>query len=353
MRRLRAITAQRRGGRDERGAVAVIVAVLMVALLGFTALAVDVGMLYAERAQLQNGADAAALSVAQTCARALNGTDCAAPSTMAKDFADKNALDGLSNVQSVALNRTAGTVTVVTGAQEPDGRANRVSLFFARALGIPTAEVGARASAVWGSPQAGRTPFPLAFSICQVQNRVDGALQRLQSHGTTGPGGTPVNSTCNYGPNGAAVAGGYGWLVQDAGVCGGSVDILVAEGGSATGNDGPTNCDATMQRWVDELTAGRDVTVLLPVFNQVTGTGSGASYKLISFAAFSVRGWKFAGSDLTPKTFRNTSLHAGALECTGNCRGIIGRFVKYVSLEDGYRLGPLDANGSAIVRMNG
>jgi hypothetical protein len=141
--------------------------------------------------------------------------------------------------------------------------------------------------------------------------------------------------------------------VQDPGVCGGSVDILVAEGGSATGNDGPTNCDLTLQRWVNELTAGRDVIVLLPVFNQVTGTGSGASYKLTSFAAFSVKGWKFTGSDATPKTFRNTSLHAGTLECTGNCRGIIGRFVKYVSLEDGYRLGPLDANGSAIVRMTG
>lgn len=346
MRRLRIFTSQRHGGPDEHGAVAVIVAVLMVALLGFTALAVDVGMLYAERAQLQNGADAAALSVAQTCARDLNGTGCTAPATMAKEYADGNALDGLSNVQSVALNRTAGTVTVVTGAQQPGG-ANTVSLFFARALGIPTAAVGARASAVWGSPQAGRTPFPLAFSICQVQGRVDGALQRLQSHGTG------ANSSCNYGPSGAVVSGGYGWLVQDPSVCGGSVDILVAEGGSATGNDGPTNCDPTLQRWVNELTAGRDVIVLLPVFNQVTGTGSGASYKLMSFAAFSVRGWKFAGSDLTPKTFRNTSLHAGTLECTGNCRGIIGRFVKYVSLEDGYRLGPLDANGSAVVRMNG
>jgi Putative Flp pilus-assembly TadE/G-like len=348
MRRLTVTKAHASPGADgERGAVAIIVAVLMVALLGFASLAIDVGMLYAERAQLQNGADAAALSVAQTCARNLNGPACASPSPMAKTFADSNAHDGLSNVQSVALNRSAGTVTVVTGAMESGGAANSVSLFFAGALGIPTAEVGARASAVWGSPQAGRTPFPLAFSVCQVQNRVDGALQRLQSHGTG------ANSSCNYGPNGAPVAGGYGWIVQDSGVCGGSVDILVAEGGSATGNDGPTNCDPTMQRWATELTAGRDVIVLLPVFNQVTGTGSGASYKLIAFAAFSVKGWKFAGSDLTPKSFRNTALHAGTLECTGNCRGIIGRFVKYVSLEDGYRLGPLDAFGSAVVRMNG
>lgn len=53
--------------RDD-GAVAVIVALLSVALLGFTALVVDVAVLYQERRQLQNGADAAALSVGQGCA---------------------------------------------------------------------------------------------------------------------------------------------------------------------------------------------------------------------------------------------------------------------------------------------
>ena len=53
----------------ERGAVSVLIAILMVSLLGFTALAVDVGMLYAERTQLRNGADAAALAIAQKCAR--------------------------------------------------------------------------------------------------------------------------------------------------------------------------------------------------------------------------------------------------------------------------------------------
>ena len=336
------------GGEDgERGAIAVIVAVLMVALLGFVAIAVDVGMLYAERAQLQNGADAAALSLAQTCARDLNGPVCTSPASQAKTFADGNALDGQSNVQAVQMNRAGGNVTVVVGAQESGGEPNEVSLFFARALGMQTAKVGAKASAIWGSPQAGRTPFPLAFSVCQVQGSVEGGLQKLQSHGTG------ANTSCNYGPNGAAVSGGYGWLVQDTGLCGGTVDILVMEGGSATGNDGPSNCGPTMQRWVDELTAGRDVIVLLPVFNQVTGTGAGATYKLIAFAAFSVKGWKFTGSDKTPITFRNTSQYAGTLECTGNCRGIIGRFVKYVSLEDGYRLGPLDAYGSAVVRMNG
>jgi len=49
---------------SERGAVAVMVALLLVVLLGFGALAIDASMLYAQKIQLQNGSDAAALAIA-------------------------------------------------------------------------------------------------------------------------------------------------------------------------------------------------------------------------------------------------------------------------------------------------
>src|ERR1039457_1222087 len=57
-------------GRDERGAVGVLVAMMLGAgvLTGMGALVIDVGQLYQERAELQNGADAAALAVAESCA---------------------------------------------------------------------------------------------------------------------------------------------------------------------------------------------------------------------------------------------------------------------------------------------
>ena len=41
---------------------------MLVVLIGVGALVIDSGALYAERRQLQNGADAAALAVAQDCA---------------------------------------------------------------------------------------------------------------------------------------------------------------------------------------------------------------------------------------------------------------------------------------------
>ena len=47
-----------------KGAVIVLVAVLIVVLLGFTVLAVDVGYMYDTRAELQNAADSAAMAAA-------------------------------------------------------------------------------------------------------------------------------------------------------------------------------------------------------------------------------------------------------------------------------------------------
>ena len=56
-------------GRDERGGVAVLVAVLISGgvLLGIGALVIDVGQIYQNRAELQSGAEAGALAVARSC----------------------------------------------------------------------------------------------------------------------------------------------------------------------------------------------------------------------------------------------------------------------------------------------
>lgn len=343
---MRRMTFRSLNNGDERGAVSVLVALLLVALLGFGAIAVDVGMLYAERTQLRNGADAAALALAQKCAKNANDPDCSTTSALARGYANANANDGLSNIKSTLLDKPNRTVTVTAGAQESGKAANQVSLFFARALEMDTAEVNAPSTVMWGSPVAGRTAFPVAYSVCQVKDSIGGALQLLQDHGKN------QNADCMYGPSGAAVQGGFGWLVQDSGVCGGTIDLTVNEGGSDPGNDPPNNCSTTLQKWADEITAGRDVTVLLPVYDAVTGTGNGAVYHLIAFAAFKVKGWKFSGNSSAPNTFQNKFTGAdAALSCDGNCRGIIGSFVKYTSLADGYTLGPVDAYGATIVRL--
>lgn len=329
---------------SERGGIAVIVAILMVVMLGFAALAIDVAKLYSERAQLQNGSDAAALMMAQKCAKNDADVNCSTTSPMAAELANKNALDNLSNIKSITLDKVYRTVTVTAGAQESGKAPNTVSLFFANVLGIPSTEVNAASSVRWGSPVEGTIVFPLAFSICQVSGMVDGGAQLLQNHSAD------ANTDCPLGPAGKTVPGGFGWTNQNAGQCGGLVNLAINQSGSATGNDGPSNCDAILNKWASELAAARPVVVLLPVYDDVTGTGSGASYHLKSFVAFSVQGWAFSGADKLPTVYNNLSA-TKSLECKGNCRGIIGQFIKYVSLADGYKLGPVSPDGATVVEM--
>ncbi len=86
--------------RDERGVVAVIVGLLIgTVLLGLGALVIDVGQLYQERAQLQNGADAAALAVAKSCILGTCTTSTAL--STAQTYANENAADGAAGVGTV------------------------------------------------------------------------------------------------------------------------------------------------------------------------------------------------------------------------------------------------------------
>lgn len=350
MRRLTTDTAV-----NERGATSVLVAILLVVLLGSTALVVDVGLLYAERAQLQNGADASALAMAQECARDRNSDNCSEASPIAANLSNRNASDDMSNVFSIQLEKDAQTVAVTTSAKEAGGKDNSVSLLLAGVLGFPTAEVKARSSAEWGAPISGPTLFPLAFSICQVQGYVDGQLQLLQSHSVdVSKGG---NARCKNTKN-QEVPGGFGYLPTAAGSCGALVDVVAADGWvkSDPGVNEPVKCSNELNRWGAEISAGRKIVAYLPVFDEVKNQGNNAEFHLVSFAAFEVTGWKLSGSPDLPFSFRNkASAETGvtaSTECLEGCRGVIGRFIRYASLAEGFKLGTVsDPNGAYIVRL--
>jgi hypothetical protein len=61
-----------RGQRSESGQVFIILILVMVVLMGFMALAIDVGMLYSERRRAQNAADAGALAAALAMIKSQN-----------------------------------------------------------------------------------------------------------------------------------------------------------------------------------------------------------------------------------------------------------------------------------------
>lgn len=342
MRRLKLICEDRDA---ERGAVSVIVALMLVVLLGFGAMAVDVAMMYAERTQLRNGADSAALAIAQKCAKGMADPDCSNTSSLAATLANKNANDGLSNIKSVVLDTTNRKVTVSVSSQEAGHTPNQVSLFFARVLGINTVEVNAQATVKWGSPTKGLAAFPITVSICQVRGQY-GVMQLLRLHGSG------ANPSCNYGPSGASVEGGFGGLKQDPNACGATIDLSKSTAAADTGNNPPPNCETLLNSWAADMTAGKNVIVLLPIFNSVTLNGTNAIFGLKTFAAFKVAGWKVGPTGL-PYTFHNRSPDVpAALECKEPCRGIIGTFVQYVSLASGFTLGPVDPDGATVVALS-
>ncbi|MDQ0800400.1 pilus assembly protein TadG-related protein [Arthrobacter sp. SLBN-112] len=310
---------------SERGVVAPMTALLMVFLLGMAAFAVDVATMYSEHAQLQNGADASALAIANQCSKA--ATPCAADqAAAASGYANGNALDAHSNVVSAIADAGAGTVDVTIQSQTADGSSNHFSLQFAKVIGIPTADISASARAKWGYPSSG-SGFPLAFSqSCWnlgPATPTGGDVQKI-----TWKPGTPSCTNAS----GLTIPGGWGWL-DDA-----STDpcTAVTSVGSFTtsnpGNNPPTTCQTILQSWKNTLTAGGVVKVTFPIFDTASGSGNTGVFHIVGYATFSIMGWHF-GNASGPYEFRDTSTDPGMnanLACSsGNDRCIIGQFVEY------------------------
>ena len=153
----RLISRSRRRLEGERGATAVIFSLLLVPLLGFAAIAVDVGALYAERARLQVAADSAALAVAQDCSRGACGDMLATAQALI------TANDGEGTAAHPVLSSAPLSVTV-TGSTPQEH-------WFAPVLGFDSTAVSASATVGWGGPSEGTAVLPLAFSWCAFDNR--------------------------------------------------------------------------------------------------------------------------------------------------------------------------------------
>jgi hypothetical protein len=321
-------------GSAERGAAGVTVAIMMLVLIGAGAAAVDVGQIYAERAQLQNGADAGALAVALSCKQ---GT---CKPALADGLANSNSNDAAS---TAAVDLTvAGQVTVTTSTK--NGSSSFLTNMFANALNAGPVTVGAQATAGVGLPGSG-SGFPLALSDnCYNLSTASAAaeVQRISYK----PGGT-----CT-GPSGTEIPGGWGWLDQDS-PCNAATQVGTNEMGSDPGNNPPFGCDAILGDWKTTLLAGGEVKVLFPVFDTASGTGNTGSFNIIGYATFKIWGWKLGNNGVNE--FRNTSTAPGmtsALACAGgNDRCIIGQFVKYTVIGSGNYIPGGEDLGSSEIRL--
>lgn len=335
----------------EHGAVTIVVAVMMVAFLGMAALAVDVGAIYAEKAQVQNAADAGALAIAGDCA----GGTCGDTDATAALLADANSNDAASGVTSVTFP-AATTVRVETFARAAGSDADSFSLFFARLMGFDSTEIHAVAEASWGPPDSGST-LPWTVSECVFRDFLTSS-QRAELDSTGNFTGDPIathlllrydEKTPDYegceAQNGYQ-PGGFGWLEANADC---SADIT-ADGtvNGQPGNSFPKvgGADKVCQ---DVLKGLLNEPVLIPLFSSaINGGGDKTQYTLIGFAAFQVTGYKFGGG---PELTHDDS---SAPSCTGMCRGLQGFFTRFVTLEEG-RIATGDAPnfGASKVELTG
>ena len=207
---------------NDRGVAAVIVGISVLMVFAFLGFAVDAGAIYQERRELRNGADAGALAVAEDCVTGAKACSDAVGMGTAETYADLNADDGRSGVDSVEIDPVPAnpdydlTVRVVTSSEDGAGNAG-LDFRFMKVVGIDSTTVRADATAAAGNP-AIVGGLPLIFSTCEWYRGPDdppgGPDEDLWTWGQEvmlfWHDGN-VQEPCN-GPAGQDIPGGFGWL---------------------------------------------------------------------------------------------------------------------------------------------
>jgi hypothetical protein len=302
--------------RDEKGAVIVMMTAFVLGMVGMAALVVDVGAILDEKRQLQNGADAAALGLAQyigrNCPVAASAACTSALQSEADQLATGNARDGFTKVAAPTTNHVTKRVTVQTSTL---GRGSDPILpyAFGQALsGVKGQTVNATATASWAGLQTASvvrlTLSRCEFSMNTDNGRVFGTPTVILFHRVT-------TRQCNLGVSGASLAGGFGWL--DDRVDGNPNDCIITPSAdstlvSDTGNSNPANC--RMENYLNK-------DVLLAVFDGVSGSGGNGSYHVYGFTQFHMTGFTFPSGG------------SGGVSCGTNAC-LSGHFVKFVPIGD-------------------
>lgn len=153
---------RRRIRRDRRGAIVVLTAFLMAALLGLVALVVDLGYLMLAQTQLQDAADAAALAGSAVLAQGP-----AAARAEAQRFASLNTVGKSSvtiNASDIVLGHwdcVSHTFTPMTGSDEANADSIQVTCRLSESGGSPLFF-----SSLWGTQTANPTAVSMSQSLC-------------------------------------------------------------------------------------------------------------------------------------------------------------------------------------------
>ncbi len=321
---------------DDGGAVAVIVAIFAVGLIGMAAFALDTGRLYQERRELQNGADASALAIAEDCL--INPASCTygGADATADAYGDSNAEDGASTVDELLLDPVGQSITVKLQTEDLDG-GSILAPIFGQVVGFDGATVRARASAVWG--QAGHMPtLPLIISECEWFDELRPALQKTPPfvgdpwlfvfhQGNQG-------RTCDHSNSGFDLPGGFGWLDSDGGPC----QAVFTTGEWKDGIDpGSSPSNSCTPAYLAETLLNKPS--FLPYYSDKLSSGNNGSYEVLGIGAFWITGYNFGGGFKEPSTNP---------PCSGTTRCLEGYFIE-ATTSNGDPGGP--DFGASIVKL--
>jgi len=310
--------------RDEQGATALLLVFMTIMFLGFAAIAVDAGYGFVSKRNLQNAADAGALSAADylvsesgSCAQVAADTDAVDEAqAIAEQFSEDNRSAKIETGFEVRCSddnrrievwyRNGGTTSTVFAPMIGEGSATAAEREAVASVGVPGSLTGLRpyfvcitdADALRASSGWLRVGFPNASCGNQPGNwyTVD-CPEDGQGNGTPV---IAVNTREGCASEVSVVdltsAGGDPVLEKQLllAACTGSPP-LSAENGCLTGNTGNLSSNPLKLAW--DTLLGQTIT--LPVFelDTVVGTGNNARYPIRAIMGAKVCGYKWNSKD--------------------------------------------------------
>jgi hypothetical protein len=276
--------------RNQRGQATVLTVVFMTVLLGMVAMVLDVGSWLREQRDTQSDADAAALASAQALP-----DDVGRANALASEYLDKNVAGAGRQITFTSAHTPNDTVTVRVDRDAPG--------IFSKLFGINSVNVHATAKARAGGVQAAKWVAPIVVNIkhpdlnCGLANgkpvpcfgkptQID--LEHLHKPGSGNAAGAfalinlEANNTGNVGAEtiGDWIATGYDQYME-------------------LGNYNSTPSAMWNDSHVKGAMAARlsgDPVLLFPIYDRLTGSGSGAEYHVVGWVAFHVSSYDANGS---------------------------------------------------------
>jgi hypothetical protein len=286
---------------DERGQVAVLMAVFLAVLVGAAAMAIDVGSWYRADQMAQATADAAALAGAQGLH--LSTADASA---LAEEYAVKN---GGGDVEISFSRRVVPNdlITVKVARPAPG--------YFSKLFGIDEVEVSARATARAGIPSAARGVAPIA---------VDEQHPMLQCRCWGEP--TQLSLRNLHDPGGSDAAAAFSLVNLDSLIDNGNTGAETLAEWLLEGYDGELplgiyrsapSADFNSGHFRQAINARLGTELLFPVYRSITEGGSQAEYEVVAWVGFVPTSFTGGGSRGTINGYFTQVIWHGLADETG------------------------------------